>query len=244
MFNLIEFALVGFVVFVVLVVLTNTKLRGRIVSFWNRKTDAVADSFGDIITDGKDAIKKASVVVESFEDQIASAMAKIKVAKNQHEKLVAEANKYDGLAKAAIQAGDDVRAKTAIAAKQKAEKQAIVLHEQTVKNVELCDQLRLQLANRKDAIKNAATDIIVQEARQTGLQMREDMLKSSAAFGGQTTNLTEVRQQLDEYEARLDAKDELNGGGIEELERLYSVNTDIDIELDKMKNELNIKVHQ
>lgn len=222
----------------ILSVVTNRKFRNRLWSFWNRKVDSAADNLGDVVTDAKDTIKKAHVEVENFEDKITRLMAKIKVSKNEHEKYVAEAEKWHQIATNAAKAGDTNRARVAIGQKQDAEKKAVSIQQDTAKNAALCDKFRAQLTARKDEVRSAEVDINVQDARQASLQMREDMLKASSAFGGGATDLNKARRELDEFEARLDAKDEL-GGNLEELEQLYSVNTNVDDELQKLLSDVN-----
>lgn len=241
MFSLVEFFVVGGLFLFGFMFLTNSKIRRRVFSLWSRKSNEVADQLGDAVTDTRYAVSQAEVQVEDFENKLAEAMAKLKVAKNEHANCVADAEKYAKIAQNAIDAGDDVRAKQALGKKQAAEKRAVAILGETQRNGVMVEELRARLSHRKDEVQDAKSDISMQEARLIGLHMRESMLAAASSFGDSSQDLTAARKSLDEYEARLDAKAELSGGNDEELERLYCVNTSVDEELAKMKAAKEVK---
>jgi phage shock protein A len=234
MFTFIQFALALVAIFALFAVVTNTKFRRRLTSLWFRKTDAVADSFGDVITDTKDAITRGNQQVESFENKVADLAAEVKIASVKHAGLVADANKWARIAQNAVEAGDTKNARIAVANKQRAEKEALAIKTQTDENINTLERLKAELAGRRDQIQAAEADIVVQEARYAGLKMRDEMLQASNAFGGSFGDLETAKEEINRFEAKLDAKDELRGSSNVELERLYSVNTDVDDELQKL----------
>lgn len=234
MFTFIQFALGLVAIFAMFAIITNTKFRRRLTSLWFRKTDAVADSFGDVITDTKDAISRGNVQVESFENKVTDLAAEVKVASVKHANLVADANKWARIAQVATEKGNIADARIAITNKQKAEREALAIKTQTDANVETLERLKTDLSGRRDQIQSAEADIVVQEARYAGLKMRDEMLQASNAFGGSFGDLEAAKEEINRFEAKLDAKDELRGSSNVELERLYSVNTDVDDELQKL----------
>lgn len=240
MFSLLQFVGCIVVGMFVLMMFTSQKLRRRITGLWRRKSDEVADNFGDVITDTKDAIHNAKSSVENFENQLANAKANIKIAQNQHANYVKEAEKYGELAARAAKAGDEKNARLALTKKQAAEKLAISTASETEKNVQLVERLVQQLSSRKDQIRTAELDVVIQEARQTSLNMRKEMMGASSSFTN-INSLDQARKELDLYEARLDAKEELSTDSVQQLEQLYSVDTKVDDELkslmESVKNE-------
>lgn len=238
MFSILQFVAGLAFIFLLFAVATNTKFRRRLKSFWFRKTDEAADNFGDVITDTKDVLKTAHVEVEDFENRVAKVMAEIKIAAKTHADRVADADKWGRIAKAMLEKGDEANAKLAIKNKQAAEKQALGIKTQTDINVATVEKLKAQLANRKDVIETAESDLIVQEARYAAVKMRDEMLQASDSFGGTFTDLNAAKNHIDREEARLDAKDELRGTSAAELEQLYSINTDVDAELEALRSSL------
>lgn len=238
MFNFIEIVFGGIACLFVLMFLSNQKLRRRIYGLWRRKGDEVADNFGNVITDTKDAIHSAKVGVESFENQLANAKANIKVAQNEHAKQVKEAEKYGELAARAAKAGDEKNARIFLTKKQAAEKLALNIAAQNEKNIALTENLVSQLTNRRDQIRSAELDIVIQEARQSGLDMRSDMMKAASSFTN-INSLDQARKELDLYEARLDAKEELSGDNLDKIEQLYTVDTEVDKELKSLMESVN-----
>lgn len=238
MFNFIEIVFGGIACLFVLMFLSNQKLRRRIYGLWRRKGDEVADNFGNVITDTKDAIHSAKVGVESFENQLANAKANIKVAQNEHAKQVKEAEKYGELAARAAKAGDEKNARVFLTKKQAAEKLALNIAAQNEKNIALTENLVSQLTNRRDQIRSAELDIVIQEARQSGLDMRSDMMKAASSFTN-INSLDQARKELDLYEARLDAKEELSGDNLDKVEQLYTVDTEVDKELKSLMESVN-----
>lgn len=244
MFTVFEFVVGAVFAVFFLMLVTSQKLRRRITGLWRRKTDEVADNFGNVITDTKDAIHNAKVNVDNFENQLANAKANIKIAQNQHANYVREAEKFGELATRAAKAGDEKNARIAISKKQTAEKLALSTASETEKNVQLVERLVQQLSNRKDQIRNAELDVVIQEARQTSLDMRKEMMDASSSFTN-INSLDQARKELDLYEARLDAKEELSTSSTEQLEQLYSIDTNVEDELKSlMENVKNESVSQ
>ena len=238
MFTIFELVVGALLLVSFLAIITSKKLRRRIVGLWSRKTDDAADMFGDVVTDTQDAIVTAKVQVDNFESKIAGLMASIKLATNEHSQMVSEANKWHRIAEQAAIKNDIGGARTALGKKQAAEKRAVAIKNETDRNTSMCEELRSRLSSRKDEVRDAEVDVSVQEARLAGLKMREDMLQSVSAFGGTSQDITSARRSLDEYEARLDAKDELRGNE-DDLERLYMVDTNVDEALNELLSNVN-----
>lgn len=234
MFSTLQFVAGLALIFGIFALATNVKLRRRLWGLWNRKTDQLADNIGDVITDTKQAIANANTEVENFERQIAKAMGEITVAKSDHASAVADAQKWGRIAEHHAKQGDEANTRTAVQKKQAAEKRALSIKTQTDLNIAQVEKLKAQLAARKDQLTTAESDIVVQEARQTSLKMRDDMLQASSAFGGSFADLEQARKEIDRYQAELDARDELRGSSAEELERLYNIDTNVNDEVQRL----------
>jgi len=221
---------------IVFLVFGNAKLKKRVKSWINRKQDGAADSFGNEITDYSDNLAEARNQAVEFKKKIADLMAEVRVNKNTHGGLVADAEKWNSVASQAAAGGNTEHVKRALAEKQKSERRALSLLEQVEKNSTLVENLRAKLNAREDQIDDAESNTAALKARNAGNEMRRQMHESSAAFGGSDSlgNLNVLTDKIARDEALVDSMDELAGQPVSDLENLYSVNTALDDEVAKM----------
>ena len=220
---------------VMIVLASNYKLFKRVKGWYYRQTNDAANLFGTIVDDAKDNLKAAEVETKDFRNQIAELMAANEKLDNEHKKSVAEAEKWLTIAKEAAAAKNQEHVKAAVEKKQAAEKYGITLATNVAQNEKLIQKLRNQLDSRVNEIKTAKTDVVTNEVRFTSLRMRERMLNASNAFGGGSLDsLTKTKEDLDDYERKLNAMDELGGEEAVELEKIYRVDTKVDDEVQRL----------
>ena len=218
-----------------IVLASNYKLFKRVKGWYYRSTNRAADAFGTVVDDMKDNIKNAGAEANEFKTQIAELMAANSKLNKEHQKSVADAEKWSLIAREAAEAQNEQHVRSAVEKKQSAEKHGIMLATTVANNEKLIQKLRSQLDNRFDQIKIAQTDVVTQEARFTSLQMRERMLQASNSFGNsELDSLTKTKEELDAYEAKLDALDTLTTDDAIQLEKIYHVDTKVDEEVSKL----------
>jgi phage shock protein A len=214
------------------------------VSNWFRaKNMEAAEAMSDPVRDGKLAIADSEQQITEFTSKIASLIAVTKNLERQLADSKSDVAKYQAVATAALQAGNETDARSAIALKQKAQQQTDTLQAQQTANSALVTKLRDQLNNARLKVANAKSNITQLQARSSAAKIRTDLARASTEFSskqGGLAALDNLEQSVNKQESEADAYEELGAvsstaPGQALLEKYSTGEASVEDELQKMK---------
>jgi phage shock protein A len=216
----------------------------KAVNNWFRaKNMEAAEAMSDPVRDGKLAISDSEKQIADFTSKIASLIAQTKNLERQLADAKNDVAKFQNVAGAALQAGNENDARDAIALKQKAQQQADTFQSQLTSNNALVTKLRDQLNTARLKVANARSNITQLQARSSAAKIRTDLAKASAQFSsnqGGLAALDNLESQVNKQETEAEAYEELadasSGAPAQKLiEKYTSGDASVDDELQKMK---------
>jgi phage shock protein A len=190
-------------------------------NWFRAKNQEAAEALSDPVRDGKLAITDSERQIAEFTSKIAGLIAEVKNMERQLADSKSEVAKYQNVAAAALQAGNESDARDAIGLKQKAQQQVDTFQNQLTANNALVTKLREQLNNARLKVASARSNITQLQARSSAAKIRTDLA-------------------VNKQESVAEAYEELaatSGSAGQTLIEKYSVagNTSIDDELQRMK---------
>ncbi len=214
------------------------------VGNWFRaKNMEAAEAMSDPVRDGKLAIADSEKQITEFTSKIASLIAVTKNLERQLTDSRGDVAKYQSVAEAALKAGNENDARTAISLKQKAQQQTDTLQAQQTANDALVTKLRDQLNTARLKVANAKSNITQLQARSAAAKIRTDLARASTEFSssqGGLAALDNLENSVNKQESEAEAYEELGAAastppGHELLEK-YSTGTGaVEDELQRMK---------
>lgn len=197
-------------------------------------TEKIADSYED----GKLAIQDQKVAVDKFVESIAKFTANNNKVKQDRDKELENISKYDKVAKAAVEQNNLEDAKDAIELKLASSSLAKNLSSEIERNEKIIIKLRKQLSSNKSKVREADRRLEMLKARQSGVDMRNRMVKTNSGLLSQNTGLASLEVFSDEVntqELEVEAMEELTEeDNISLTEKYSTTNEDVQKELDKL----------
>ena len=214
-------------------------------NWFRAKNQEAAEALSDPVRDGKLAITDSESQISEFTSKIAGLIAETKNMERQLADARSEAAKYEKVAAAALRAGNEADARSAIALKQKAEQQTGTFQAQLTANQSLVSKLRDQLNTARLKVATARSNITQLQARSSAAKIRTDLAKASTEFNskqGGLAALDNLEASVNKQESEAEAYEELAGSsgapGQELIEKYSSGDVSVDDELQRMKASL------
>jgi phage shock protein A len=211
-------------------------------NWFRAKNQEAAEALSDPVRDGKLAITDSESQISEFTSKIAGLIAETKNMERQLADAKSESAKYQNVAAAALRAGNEADARSAIALKQKAEQQTATFQAQLTANNTLVSKLRDQLNTARLKVATARSNITQLQARSSAAKIRTDLAKASTEFNskqGGLAALDNLETSVNKQESEAEAYEELAGSssapGQELIEKYSSGEASVDDELQRMK---------
>lgn len=216
-----------------------------VFNWFRSKNREVAEALSDPVREGKLAISDSEKQIEQFTSKIATLIAETKTLERQASESGAEVAKYQRVAGAALQAGNEKDARDAIALKQKAEQQSQTIAQQLGANQALVQKLREQLDAARMKVAKAKSNITQLQARASAAKIRMDLAKASSSFSsdkGGLAALDNLEKSVNRQEHEAEALEELSAqtapAGQALLDKYAVGDASVDDELQRMKTAL------
>ena len=204
--------------------------------------DDLSKKLADPERDAKIAIADSKKQIGGFTAKIASLLAETKKLERQCNDARADQDKYLGIAKKAMAAGNEADARGALEHKVRAQQRCETLEIEADKNKKLTGHLRDELAKARAKIGNAEGNLRRLAARSEGAKIRTELAKASSAFNSGDNPLAaldDLQNAVDASEAEAEAWEELSAedtGSVQALEEKYGGGTDvIDVAFEELK---------
>lgn len=214
---------------------------GFIKAIFNRFRTAkiqITEKIVDSYEDGKLAIQDQKVAVDKFVESIAKFTATNNKVKQDRDKELENVSIYDKVAKAAVEQNNLEDAKDAIELKLASSSLAKNLSSEIERNEKIIIKLRDQLSSNKSKVREADRRLEMLKARQSGVDMRNRMVKTNSGLLSQNTGLASLEVFSDEVntqELEVEAMEELTEENNISLTEKYSTTSeDVQKELDKL----------
>lgn len=211
-------------------------------NWFRAKNQEAAEALSDPVRDGKLAISDSEKQIQEFTSKIATLIAETKNMERQTADSFGEVTKYQAVAAAALQAGNEADARDAIMLKQKAEQQAKTLGSQLTANKELVNKLRDQLNTARLKVANAKSNVTQLQARSSAAKIRTELAKASSDFNsnqGGLAALDNLQKSVSKQECEAEAYEDLASStapaGQALLEKYAVGGGAVDSELEQMK---------
>lgn len=185
----------------------------KAISNWFRqKKDDAAEGLADPVRDGKFAIEDSQKFVRGFEEKLAHLLGFNKNQERKLRDLVAEAIKWENIAKKAAQAKntDDVR--TAVTSKQNAEAQRKTLSDEVEKTKKEITSVKVTLEKARTKIARAQSDHVRLDARLEASKVRTELARARSDFGNTSSPLAaldNLEKAVHAAESEAEAREEL-----------------------------------
>jgi phage shock protein A len=226
--------------------LSDSKIAFRLRGLTNRSSEKAADRLGNIVNDRKQKIVERQEINKTLREQLGQVKSEIILNSKRHEEVVKEAEKYNTLAQAAVQRGNEQAAREALSRKQEKEKLANVLL-QTVQTAESAyNDLKGRYDSSTEEVKMAETSQASFQAEFNSLALRKRMQESSAAFGGiGNLDFSSSESELEKMRAEVQALDEVDSStsSLQNLEQELGMSA-VDRELNLLKARKKLKKGQ
>jgi len=215
-------------------------------NWFRAKNQEAAEALSDPVRDGKLAISDSEKQIAEFTSKIAGLIAETKNLERQLNDAKSTVSKYQNVAAAALQAGNENDARDAITLKQKAEQEVNTLQSQWTTNNALVTKLRDQLNTARIKIANAKSNITQLQARSSAAKIRTDLAKATTEFGekqGGLASLDNLEAAVNKQETQAEAYEELADAasstpGQNLIEKYSAGSSSVDDELARMKASL------
>ncbi len=215
-------------------------------NWFRAKNQEAAEALSDPVRDGKLAISDSEKQITEFTSKIASLIAETKNLERQLNDSKSTVSKYQNVATAALQAGNEADARDAIALKQKAQQEVDTLQAQWDANNGLVTKLRDQLNTARMKVANAKSNITQLQARSSAAKIRTDLAKATTEFSSQQGGLAaldDLEKAVNKQETQAEAYEELasaasSSPGQQLIEKYSAGQSSVDDELARMKASL------
>lgn len=219
---------------------------GAVHNWFRAKNQEAAEALSDPVRDGKLAITDSEQQITEFTSKIAGLIAQTKNFERQLADAKSTVGKYQNVAAAALQAGNENDARDAIALKQKAQQEVDTLQTQWNANNALVTKLRDQLNTARLKVANARSNITQLQARSAAAKIRTELAKATTDFStnqGGLAALDNLEASVNKQETQAEAYEELaattsSTPGQNLIEKYSAGQSSVDDELQRMKASL------
>ena len=158
-----------------------------ISSFWNmlrRADNSAAEAMKDPVGDAELAIEDSKKKIAEFTLTIAKAIAENKRFEKEQKEAHLQAEKYQRIAEAALKAGNEDDARSALSKAQTNSSRSDALKKDIARNDSLIQKQRDILNKLKTKVDNAASNKRILEMRHNGAKSMKALASAQADFAG------------------------------------------------------------
>lgn len=207
------------------------------------KADELSSKLADPERDAKIAIKDSKKQIADFTSKIAALVAETKKIERQRNDTEADVEKFLGIAKKAMHAGNEEDAREALTHKNATQKRLETLQGEVARNKKLVEHLRNELSKARAKVASAEGNLCRLAARNEGAKIRTELAKASSAFNSGESPLAaldDLQNAVDTSESEAEAWEELSAdeaSPAKSLEEKYGGGGEgvIDVELEELK---------
>lgn len=177
------------------------------------KKNELNEALKNPVRDTAIAIQDSEAELEGFQTKIRDLMARNKVVEGERNSKQEAYDKYDRIAVAAVEAGSDDDATSALEAQAAIETELNALSSEFDQNNALIKRLRDQLNQGRAKIRKAKSQQVSLKARQEGAKIREGLANAASTMASDSplSALDDLEKAVNEAEARAEATEDLVG---------------------------------
>jgi phage shock protein A len=201
--------------------------KGGVFRSIKNKSIAAAEDLNESIrdpqADGKVAIMKAKEEIADLKKRRESLLVQIKELEHERSEAAFDVTKYERLARAAGDAGNEGDVVKALTFKSSAEEEQASLDGEIAKNKQLADRIKGMIDERAEAIESAARDHRFLSISIAHDNMREKIAKELDEANDSVSALTQLSKDARKAKAKADIAEEevRTGDGAASLEKAY-----------------------
>ena len=201
--------------------------KGGVFRSIKNKSIAAAEDLNESIrdpqADGKVAIMKAKEEITDLKRRREALLVQIKELEHERSEAAFDATKYERLARAAGDAGNEADVVKALTFKASAEEEQASLDVEITKNKQLADRIKGMIDERAEAIETASRDHRFLSISIAHDNMREKIAKELDEANDSVSALTQLSKDARKAKAKADIAEEevRTGDGASSLEKAY-----------------------
>ena len=208
------------------------------------RTKKLEEDLRDPVADSAAAIEDSEKISRDFQKQIAGLITRNKELERQRDETKPEVKKYERIATAALEAGNEDDARQALEAQDTKEKFLKTVEGEIKQNTVLITQLRSQLNKMRAKIAGAKNNSKRLEARLEGAKIRKALAESASSLTSDGSSplsaLDDLEEKVNTAECEAETMEELAGQEPEavaaSLEEKYGGDPDpVSDKLEKLK---------
>jgi phage shock protein A len=195
------------------------RLIKRVNAILTAQLNDIVDTFEKPERMLKQAIREMEAALESAIASTAKAIAAEKRLRRERSDAQAQAETWHGRAVQLVQKGDDVAARHALARKAEKQKSAETLSRQLVESETTTGRLRRQLDVLRGRLADAKRHLAALVARQRAAEARRQFVQALGHFDADLEafrRFEALSERIDETEAEVDARCELQGADFDD----------------------------